>query len=98
MKFNRNRSRAFSWFLALTLALCAALSASPAALADDFDYSKAWTTVGSAGTVDEAGARQLVFHGSGRPLPGNLPPPPPAPAGDEGEFGPPPPNTHPRIP
>jgi len=74
MKFNRNRSRAFSWFLALTLTLCAALSASPAALADDFDYSKAWTTVGSAGTVDEADAGKLVFQGSVAAFPEILPP------------------------
>src|SRR5262249_11149732 len=34
------------------------------ALADDFVHNKAWTTVGSAGTVDEADASKLVFQGS----------------------------------
>ena len=74
MKFNRNRSRAFSWFLALTLALSAALSTSPAALADDFVHNKAWTTVGSAGTVDDADAGKLVFQGSAVSFPEILPP------------------------
>jgi hypothetical protein len=74
MKFSRNRSRAFSWFLALTLALSAALSTSPAALADDFVHNKAWTTVGSAGTVDEADAGKLVFQGSAVSFPEILPP------------------------
>src|SRR5262245_5253500 len=64
MKFNRNRSRAFSWVLTLILALSATLSTSPVALADDFVHNKAWTTVGSAGTVDEADTGKLVFQGS----------------------------------
>ncbi len=74
MKFNRNRSKAFSWALALILALSAALSTSPAALADDFVYNKAWTTVGSAGTVDDADTGKLVFQGSAVSFPEILPP------------------------
>jgi hypothetical protein len=76
MKFNRNSSRAFSWFLALTLALSAALSTSPVALADDFAYNKAWTTVASAGTVDDADAGKLVFQGSSVAYPEVLQPQP----------------------
>jgi hypothetical protein len=64
MIFNRNRSRAFSAMLAMVLTLSAILSTSPAALADDFVHNKAWTTVGSAGTVDEADTGKLVFQGS----------------------------------
>ena len=78
MKFNRNSSRAFSWFLTLILALSAALSTSPAALADDFVHNKAWTTVGSAGTVDEADAGKLVFQGGAVAFPEILPPLPTA--------------------
>ncbi|HKQ79738.1 MAG TPA: hypothetical protein VJ810_38950 [Blastocatellia bacterium] len=76
MKLNHSRSRAFSWFLALALALSAALSNSPAALADDFVYNKAWTTVGSAGTVDDADAGKLVFQGSSIAFPDILQPQP----------------------
>jgi len=86
MKFNRNRSRAFSWFLALILAVSAALSTSPAALADDFDYSKAWTTIGSAGTVDDADAGKLVFQGSAAAFPEILPPLPSKQAETNAEF------------
>jgi hypothetical protein len=78
MNFNRKRSKAFSWFLASTLSLSAVLSTSPAALADDFVHNKAWTTVGSAGTVDEADAGKLVYQGSAVSFPEILPPLPTA--------------------
>jgi hypothetical protein len=58
----------------LTLALSAVLSTSPSALADDFVHNKAWTTVGSAGTVDDADAGKLVFQGSAVSFPEILPP------------------------
>lgn len=78
MNFNRKRSKAFSWFLALTMALSAVLITSPAALADDFILRKAWTTVGSAGTVDEADKGKLVYQGSAVSFPEILPPLPKA--------------------
>ncbi|MGH9766411.1 MAG: hypothetical protein ACREAB_03175 [Blastocatellia bacterium] len=78
MKFNRNSSKAFSWLLALAVAFSAALSTSPAALADDFVERKVWTTVGSAGTVDEADAGKVVFQGSAVAFPEILPPLPAA--------------------
>src|SRR5262245_15343422 len=78
MKFNRNRSRAFSWVLTLILALSATLSTSPVAMADDFVHNKAWTTVGSAGTVDEADDGKLVYQGSAVSFPEILPPLPTA--------------------
>lgn len=78
MKFNRNRSKAFSWLLALAIALSAVLSTSPDVLADDFVDRKAWTTVGSAGTVDEADAGKVVFQGSAVGFPEILPPLPTA--------------------
>ncbi len=74
MRFNRNRSKVFSWLLALTMAVSAALSTAPAALADDFVDRKDWTTVGSAGTVDEADAGKLVFQGATVAFPEILPP------------------------
>lgn len=74
MKFNRNRSKAFSWLLALTIALSTLLSTSTGVLADDFVDRKAWTTVGSAGTVDEADTGKLVFSGSVVAFPEILPP------------------------
>ncbi|MGE0128003.1 MAG: hypothetical protein AB7U82_07985 [Blastocatellales bacterium] len=74
MKFNHNRSKAFSWLLALAITFSALLSTSPRALADDFVDRKAWTTVGSAGTVDEADTGKLVFQGSAAAFPEILPP------------------------
>ncbi len=78
MKFNRNKSKAFSWLLALTIALSTLLSTSTGVLADDFVDRKAWTTVGSAGTVDEADAGKVVFSGSVVAFPEILPPLPSA--------------------
>jgi hypothetical protein len=72
MRFNRNRSKAFSWLLALTIALSTFLTG---VLADDFVDRKAWTTVGSAGTVDEADADKVVFSGSVVAFPEVLAPP-----------------------
>jgi hypothetical protein len=76
MKFNRNKSKAFSLFLAFALTLSAVLSTSPAALADDFVHNKAWTTVASAGTVDDADAGKLTFQGSSVAFPDLLQPQP----------------------
>lgn len=87
MKFNRNSSKAFSWLLALAVAFSAALSTSPAALADDFVERKVWTTVGSAGTVDEADAGKVVFQGSAVAFPEILPPLPAAHAESGAESG-----------
>lgn len=74
MKFNRNRSKAIHWLLATTLALSVVLSSSPIAWADDFVYLKHWTTVGSAGTVDEADTGKVVLQGSTVAFPEILPP------------------------
>jgi hypothetical protein len=74
MKFNRNRSKAFSWLLALSITLSTLLSTSTGVLADDFVDRKAWTTVGSAGTVDEADTGKVVFSGSVVAFPEILPP------------------------
>lgn len=78
MKFNRSRSKAISWFLVLSISLSAALSTSTTVMADDFVDRKAWTTVGSAGTVDEADAGKVVFQGSVVAFPEILPPLPKA--------------------
>ncbi len=75
MKFNRSKSKAFSWLLALTITLSTILSTSTGVLADDFVDRKAWTTVGSAGTVDEADAGKVVFSGSVVAFPEVLAPP-----------------------
>jgi hypothetical protein len=60
------------------MALSTVLSTSPVALADDFVHNKAWTTVGSAGTVDDADTGKLVFDGSAVSFPEILPPLPTA--------------------
>jgi hypothetical protein len=74
MKFNRNRSKAAHWLLATTLAFSVVLSSSSIARADDFVYLKHWTTVGSAGTVDEADTGKVVLQGSTVAFPEILPP------------------------
>lgn len=61
MQFTRTRTKALSRLLSLALLLSALLTT---ALADDFPFQKAWTTVGSAGTVDEADRDKLVFQGA----------------------------------
>lgn len=71
MQSTRTSTKAFSRLLSLTLLLSALLI--PAA-ADDFPQLKCWTTVGSAGTVDEADRDKLVFQGANVSFPEILPP------------------------
>lgn len=61
----------------ITIAICLVFFAVEGAQAQTADINKIWTTVGSAGTVDETDAGKIFFDHSvvqmGRPLGGNLP-------------------------
>lgn len=74
MNDRRNRPKTISWALSLTLAIAATLSTFSTAQADDFVERKAWTTVGSAGTVDEKDIAKIVLQGSIVAFPEILPP------------------------
>lgn len=54
MNIRNYNSRRLRGLLSITLLLLSIVSAPFNLMADDFSYSKIWTTVGSAGTVDEA--------------------------------------------
>lgn len=71
MSFTRTGTKMLSRLLSLTLLLAALLT--PAA-ADDSPHLKCWTSVGSAGTVDEAARDKLVFQGAIVSFPEILPP------------------------
>lgn len=74
MKLQRNHAKIINCFLSLALLLTATLANTSVARADDFYWLKAWTTVGSAGTVDEADAGKIVLQGSTIGFPEILPP------------------------
>lgn len=74
MKFQRNHKNFLNCFLSLALLLTATLANTSTARADDFSWLKAWTTVGSAGTIDEADTGKLVLSGSTIAFPEILPP------------------------
>jgi hypothetical protein len=74
MKFQRSQSKILNSFLSLALLLTATLVNTSTARADDFSWLKAWTTVGSAGTIDEADTGKLVLSGSTVAFPSILSP------------------------
>lgn len=74
MKFQRSHAKIFNCFLSLALLLTATLANTSTARADDFAWLKAWTTVGSAGTIDEADTGKVVLSGSTIAFPEILPP------------------------
>jgi len=74
MKFQSSHSKPISWVLSLALLLATMLINTSAARADVDPRIKVWTTVGSAGTVDEADTGKLVFQGPTVAFPELLPP------------------------
>jgi hypothetical protein len=74
MKFQRSHSKIINSILSLSLLLTATLANTSTARADDFAWLKAWTTVGSAGTVDEADLNKVRLQGSTIQFPEILPP------------------------
>ena len=64
MKLQRSYSKIINCFLSLALLLTATLASTSAVRADVDYWLKAWTTVGSAGTIDEADTGKLVLQGS----------------------------------
>ncbi len=74
MKSRINFSKTVSLFLSLALLLGTTLAASSTVRADVDSWFKAWTTVGSAGTIDEASTSKLVMQGSTISFPEILPP------------------------
>lgn len=74
MKLQSSHLKTINWFLSLALLLTTVLINTSAARADDDVWLKAWTTVGSAGTIDEADTGKLVLSGSTVAFPELLPP------------------------
>lgn len=74
MKFQRSHTKILNCFLSLAMLLTATLANTSTARADDFAWLKAWTTVGSAGTIDEADTGKVVLSGSTIAFPEILPP------------------------
>lgn len=74
MSSKNSRSKAISLFLSLTLTLTTTIAIATSARADIDSWFKAWTTVGSAGTIDEASTGKLVMQGSTIAFPEILPP------------------------
>lgn len=74
MKFQRSQSKIISSFLSLALLVAATLANTSTARADSDYWLKAWTTVGSAGTIDEADTGKLKLQGSTVAFPEILPP------------------------
>ncbi len=64
MKLQRSHAKIINCFLSLALLLTATLANTSVARADTDYWLKAWTTVGSAGTVDEADTGKIVLQGS----------------------------------
>jgi len=74
MYSKNGHSKAISLFLSLALLLTTTLVTATNARADVDSWFKAWTTVGSAGTIDEADTGKLVMQGSTISFPELLPP------------------------
>lgn len=64
MKSRIQLSKTVSLFLSIAILLTATLAASSTVRADVDSWFKAWTTVGSAGTIDESSTSKLVMSGS----------------------------------
>ncbi len=64
MKSRIHFSKTLGLFLSVALLLTATLAASSTVRADVDSWFKAWTSVGSAGTIDEASTSKLVMNGS----------------------------------
>ncbi|MFN0087529.1 MAG: hypothetical protein ACKVX9_19220 [Blastocatellia bacterium] len=63
MKTQISHSKSVRWFLSLALLLTTTLAAAPRARADADPRIKLWTSVGSAGAIDEADLGKLVLQG-----------------------------------
>ncbi|MEK7831146.1 MAG: hypothetical protein AAB401_08680 [Acidobacteriota bacterium] len=61
---SQNYSKTISLILSFALLVTTTMTATTTARADVDSWFKAWTTVGSAGTVDEASTGKLVMRGS----------------------------------
>ena len=64
MKSRIHFSKPLSLFLSIALLLTTTLVANSTVRADVDSWFKAWTTVGSAGTIDEASTSKLVMSGA----------------------------------
>lgn len=74
MKSQNSHVKFLNWALSIALFLTAALANTSVARADDNSWLKAWTTVGSAGTIDEADTGKVTLQGSTIAFPEILPP------------------------
>lgn len=74
MTLQRSHKKILNWVLSLALLLTATLANTSIARADDNSWLKAWTTVGSAGTIDEADTGKVTLQGSTIAFPELLPP------------------------
>lgn len=74
MKSRSSNSTAMSWALSLALLLSSLLANTMSARADVDPRIKVWTTVGSAGTINEADSGKLVTQGPTVAFPEILPP------------------------
>ncbi|MGH9799711.1 MAG: hypothetical protein ACRD82_05040 [Blastocatellia bacterium] len=74
MKSQNSLSKTVSLFLSIALLLTTTIATATTARADVDSWFKAWTTVGSAGTIDEASTSKLVMQGSTIGFPEILPP------------------------
>ena len=74
MKSKNRCSKLLSAALSVALLLTTTLVNTSAARADVDAWLKAWTTVGSAGTIDEASTSKLVMQGATISFPEILPP------------------------
>lgn len=74
MKLQNSWSKTLSLVLSIALFLATTFAASATARADVDSWFKAWTTVGSAGTIDESSVGKLVMQGPIIAFPEILPP------------------------
>ena len=61
---SQNYSKTISLLLSLALLVTTTLATTTTARADVDSWFKAWTTVGSAGTIDDSSTAKLVMQGS----------------------------------
>jgi hypothetical protein len=83
---SQNFSKTISLILSFALLVATTMATTTTARADVDSWFKAWTTVGSAGTVDEASTGKLVMQGSTIAFPEILPPLPTIGSADHSDF------------
>lgn len=74
MKSHNSYSKTISLILSFALLVATTMTTATTARADVDSWFKAWTTVGSAGTIDESSTGKLIMQGSTISFPEILPP------------------------